>query len=691
MRRSAGLALAVLVSAVLQPATSAAEPRRSSADSRDRAVLADLDADGLSDGLELRLRTLSPDERVSVVVTFDGPGGVAAARAAVGDFAVTRRFELVRGFAATMTRAQIVELARLPGVFRVEQNVQVHAFMDSADADFGTEAARADFGVTGAGVEVCVVDTGVDPSHEQLDGKSPIAFFDAVNGLASAHDDHGHGTHVAAIAVGDSTGGPNAATYGGVAPGASLSAAKVLSAAGTGTEAQVMAGIDWCAARSSVRVISMSLGTSTPSDGQDGISQSANAAVAAGKVVVVAAGNSGDDPTTVGSPGAAAGAITVGAVAEWSAQPAASNHSDGIYLAPFSSRGPTLDGRTKPDVTSPGVSITSADAGTAAGYVTFSGTSMATPFVSGAVALALQAAPGWTPADVRGALEGTAADRGAPGKDVDYGAGLIDGHAFVAAAAGATGGTDFPTWASVPGSVADHGLWSHPFSVAAGDLGVPIAATVIVDGALVCVFEFFGFCLDYDWGPDLETRLLDPGGVQLDLSTCPLGDECGNGRQETVHAMPTVAGTYTLEVWPTEDAPHNGRGGTFRVDLSTGPVGGAPPPPPPPPQVVHVGDLDGVGTVSGSRWNATVTISAHDAAHAPLAGVTVSGSWGRATGSCVTSAAGTCSVTRRFSNRLASATFTVTSLSLAGHTYDPGANHDPDGSSNGTAITVSRP
>jgi serine protease AprX len=693
VRKATLIAVVVIASALLQPAASATPRSRASGEPSVERTLADVDADGLSDSLEARLRNVAADERLSVVVTFDGADGVAYAEAAVGAFDVTRRFELVRGFAATMTKAQATALAHIPGVFRVEQNIQVHAFMDSADADFGTEAARADFGVSGAGVEVCVVDTGVDPNHEQLDGKLPIAFFDAVGGQPSPYDDNGHGTHVAAIATGDSTGGPNAATFGGVAPGAPLSAAKVLNSAGSGTLAQVMSGIDWCAARESVRVISMSLGTAAPSDGQDGVSQAVNAAVAAGKVVVVAAGNAGDVPMTIGSPAAAAGAITVGAVAEWSAPPGASNHSDGVYLAPFSSRGPTLDGRTKPDIASPGVSVMSADNGTTAGYVTGSGTSMATPFVSGAVALALEASPGWTPADVRTALEGTAADRGLPGKDNDYGAGLIDGHAFVAAAAGTTGGTSFPAWSSVSGSVADHGLWIHAFTVGAGDLAVPIAATILVEGAPVCVLGFGSFCLDYDWGPDLEARLIDPTGVALDLSTCPVGDECGNGRQETVHAMPTVAGSYRLEVFPTEDAPHNGRGGSFRVDLSAGPVGDAPPPPPPPVPIVHVGDLDGVGTALGiNRWTATVTITVHDQTHSPRAGVTVSGTWGgKGAGvSCVTDAVGQCSLSRQQGKNL-SVTFSVTSLSLLGSSYDAGSNHDPDGDATGTSVTVTRP
>jgi serine protease AprX len=695
VRRSLGLVLFVLVSTLIPTASSAAPDPE--ADEREvEALLADLDADGLSDAFEANLRELTAGTRVPVVVTFDGPGSAASAREVVGPFNITRRFDLVRGFAATVTKAQALELARQPGVFRVEQDVRVRAFMDSADADFGTERARADFGVSGAGVEVCVVDTGVDPNHEQLDGKAPIEWFDAIGGLPIAYDDHGHGTHVAAIAVGDSTGGPNASVYGGVAPGASLSAAKVLNSAGSGSLSQVMAGIEWCAARSSVRVISMSLGTATPSDGQDGMSQAVNEAAAAGKVVVVAAGNSGDEPSTVGAPGAAAGAITVGAVAEWSAPVGATNHSDGSFLAYFSSRGPTLDGRVKPDVTSPGVSITSAEALTTSGYVTFSGTSMATPFVSGTVALALEASPTWGPADVRNALEGTAEDRGIAGKDNDYGSGLIDGHAFVAAAAsGASSGTAFPTWSSISASVADHGVWNHSFSILADDLDVPIAATILIDGAPVCVAMFFGLCLDYDWGPDLEARLVDPNGVEMDLSTCPLGDECGNGRQETVHAMPTVAGTYTLQIFPTEDAPHDGRGGSFHVDLTTGPiVGSAPPPPPPPPPVeIHVGDLDANRARSGSsRWQATVTIRVHDTAHAPVAGGTVIGSWnGGSSVTCVTDSSGACSVAKRFSNRVTSATFAVTGLSASGKTYMAAANHDPDGDSTGTSIVVLKP
>jgi len=699
-RRSALGILAVAAIVLASFGTPAA-----AAPSRPPAQLADRDHNHLSDDLQAELRGAATGARFPVLVTFSGPGGVGSAHDAVGAFRVTDRFDLIRGFAAVMTADQARALAAMPGVRRVEPDFRVQATMDAADRDFGTEAARQDFNVTGQGVEVCIVDTGVDPAHEQLDsktslGSSSIDFFDAVNARTTPYDDHGHGTHVASIAVGDGTGGPQAATFGGVAPGASLSAAKVLNSLGSGTASQVIAGIDWCADRPNVSVISMSLGSSEASDGQDAISLSVNRAVVEkGKVVVVAAGNSGDGPSTVGSPGAAAQAITVGAVAEWSAPSGAPNHSDGVYLPYFSSRGPTLDGRVKPDVSAPGVTITAAKAGTVAGYVTFSGTSMATPFVSGTVALGLQGHPTWTPDEVRSAIEGTAQDRGPAGKDNDWGAGLLDGYGFVARAEGTTGQTAFPANTRIQGTVADHGTWSRDFTVGSGDLGVPIGATIIIDGAPECVLGVGGFCFEFNWGPDLDAELLDPNGAVIASSTCAAGAECGIGRQETLHAMPTAPGTYTIRVSPFEGDPFFGRGGSFGIDLSSGPVGGAPPPPPSPPPppppatTVHVADLDGRGqrTFFG-RWTATVTITAHDGDHVGLGGVVVSANWqGGASATCTTGASGACSVSRQFQNSRTGVSFTVNNLSKVGYTYQPSANHDPDGDSNGTTISVNKP
>ncbi len=114
---------------------------------------------------------------------------------------------------------------------------------------------------------------------------------------------------------------------------------------------------------------------------------------------------------------------------------------------------------------------------------------------------------------------------------------------------------------------------------------------------------------------------------------------------------------------------------------------------------MHVGDLDGTsGTIGGGRWRATVTVIVHNFQHNPVSGATVTGTWsagdtnGR-TLTCVTDTLGRCTVT---SGRLsltsnADVTFTVTSVTHATRTYYSGANHDPDGDSTGTSITVPRP
>ena len=649
------------------------------------APLMDRDRDRVSDGLQATIRAARSGELFRVIVTYSGAGNAAAARQAVGFFVLHHEFKIIKGFAATLTTGQIRALAQQPGVFRIEEDFPVSTKLDAARPDFGTDAARTSFGVSGAGIKGCIVDTGVDPNHEQLNSL-PIPFFDAINGGTLAYDDHGHGTHVASIAFGDGTGGSGADKYRGVAPGVAIHAAKVLDQDGSGLESQVIAGIDWCVAQGA-HIISMSLGSAAPSDGSDALSQAANAAVANGSVVVAAAGNSGDDVGTVGSPGAAAQVITVAACAEWSAPAGSPNHSDGIYLAPFSSRGPTLDNRIKPDICAPGHSITAAKAGTVSGYVGYSGTSMATPFVAGTIALALQARA-MTPAEVRQNLESTAQDRGPAGKDNDWGAGLIDGYAFVASAKGVSGyqPTAFPAYQRVSASVANHGLWSYAFPIAQADLGVPIGAAITINGQAKCTLELFGLCFSAQWDPDLEARLIDPNGLLLAESTCLADDDCGvMGRQETLHAMPTVAGNYTIQVYPAEDSGNLGKGGSFFLDLSTGPlasVGSNPNP------IVHVGGLAPSSTGSKTGWRATVTITLHDANHLPLqSGATVSGAWSggySGNSSCITGVSGQCSVTSgTIPKRKTSATFTVTNVSGA-LTYQPGTNDS-------TSITVLKP
>ena len=538
--------------------------------------LSDFDGDGLSDNLQKKLEGARPGDKFKVVVTFTGPADVAAVRSAAGPFDLRRNFRLIKGFAATMTAAQARALAGRAGVFRVEEDYEVSIHLDAASRDFGPAGARTQYSLDGSGVGICVIDTGGDPGHVQLDNGKIVAFHDFLNGLTTAYDDNGHGTHVSSIAAGDGVGGPDAAKFAGVAPGAAIYSAKVLNSTGSGDESDAIAAIDWCVLQAGVRIISMSLSSSIPSDGSDAMSLAVNAAVDAGFAVVVAAGNAGAEPGSVGPPGVALKAITVGAVAEWSALAAEPWHSDGVYLAPFSGRGPTLDLRIKPDITAPGVSIFAAEAGTTNGYVSFSGTSMATPFTSGTLALALQGEPTLTPALLRTVLEATAQDRGAPGKDNDWGAGILDGYLLVSHALGAYGAVplEFPTHIRVPGTVIDLVTWSYSFPVAADDLDVPIGATITIDVQKVCLVPLIlDICLLEVWAPDLDGRLLDPNGVEIASSGCPVVGGCGLiGRQETLAAMPTVAGDYTIEMIPFEILPSLPPGGSFVIDLSTGPL-----------------------------------------------------------------------------------------------------------------------
>jgi hypothetical protein len=145
--------------------------------------------------------------------------------------------------------------------------------------------------------------------------------------------------------------------------------------------------------------------------------------------------------------------------------------------------------------------------------------------------------------------------------------------------------------------------------------------------------------------------------------------------------------------------PDGDSNGTVIVVFQAGPPPPTPTPGPTPTPapgvVVHVGDLDGSGVIDGNRWSATVLITVHDANENPIAGAVVNGSWSNGTngnGSCVTNASGQCSITRtNIRNNVSNVTFTVTTVTSAGNTYNAAANHDPDGDSNGTVIVVAQP
>ena len=321
-------------------------------------------------------------------------------------------FRLLPFAALQATPEVIARLEADPRVLRIFQDLPVRALLDTSIPQIGVPRLWAE-GLTGEGIKIGIVDSGVDASHPDLQGR--IADVTDLTG-EGLEDKHGHGTHVSSVAAG--SGAASAGRYRGAAPEATLYSAKVLRANGEGMMSDVMAGIEWAVAQR-VQVISLSLGGTGPCDGTDALCETCDAAVDAGVVLCVAAGNDGPDPYSVGSPGCARKVITIGAV------------NDQDRIPDFSARGPTADGRAKPDLLLPGVDIVAARAsGTSMGtvmdqyYTSVTGTSMATPLAAGVCALLLQAEPQLQPADVKARLMGAAIGLGADQNT--QGAGRVD-------------------------------------------------------------------------------------------------------------------------------------------------------------------------------------------------------------------------------------------------------------------------
>ncbi|MER5513016.1 S8 family peptidase [Streptomyces sp. NPDC002766] len=224
----------------------------------------------------------------------------------------------------------------------------------------------------GAGVTVYVIDTGIRITHKDFGGRASYG-WDFVGNDRTASDGNGHGTHVAGTIAGT--------TYG-VAKKAKLVAVRVLDNSGTGTTSQVIAGIDWVTRHAGKpAVANLSLGTAHNAQLDAAVRNS----IASGVTYAVAAGNDGL-PADLYSPADVREAITVGATDRADARAGFSDYGSAV------------------DLFAPGVSITSAWGTSDTAKATFSGTSMATPHVTGAAALYLAGHPKATPAQVARAL-----------------------------------------------------------------------------------------------------------------------------------------------------------------------------------------------------------------------------------------------------------------------------------------------
>lgn len=364
-------------------------------------------------------------EQIPVIVKFHSGHSKSAFHSHTAQLtaqSMRKDYSLIPAIAMSVRPDEIAELAEMEEVAEVWYDEPVHSVLNSSTASINVPPVWDELGIKGEGVSICILDTGIDAAHPDFAGR--IQALEDFTGTGTPVDDYGHGTHIASIAVG--SGAASDGVYKGVAPNASLLVAKVLDNQGNGRMSDVMGGIEW-AVDKNADILVLSLSTEDSSDGTDALCTMVNAVVDRGKIVVVAAGNGGPTPYTIGSPGAADRAITVGATID-----------DG-EIAEYSGRGPTADGRTKPEVVAPGSNVTAALAsstlfGTPVNelYTSVTGSSMAAPHVAGICALIWSANLALLPDDVKWLLMDTAVDLGKPPND--QGTGRVDAFDAVKAA-----------------------------------------------------------------------------------------------------------------------------------------------------------------------------------------------------------------------------------------------------------------
>lgn len=410
---------------------------------------------------------LRSKERVSIFVELT-PQLDAARRPSIRAFAAQRGATIAHEYAILphvinirdIARADADRLRMLPGVRSVTDDFPVSISLNDAVAQIrGTQSqiTQAGYAATGAGVRVCVVDTGIDSNSVMYATRIDVAAgHDFFNNDTNPEDDNGHGSHVAGVLLG----GPDAAadigcgtsdSFAGVAPEATLIGVKALNFNGAGLASHLIAAINHCASPTlpggPAHVINISAGGGqfTGTCDTNIVTQAANNAVAAGLVVVAAAGNS-NLANSLSAPACGSQVISVGATYD-RAYPNCQFPAQNFFsfcVTPTSGGGclqtcvdnfPAADQRccfsnrsAILDVTAPGCSIFSDDftSPDGTGLKGFCGTSQATPHVAGLATLLHGFNPYLTPLEIRTIIRAGAIDLGAAGYDSSFGHGRID-------------------------------------------------------------------------------------------------------------------------------------------------------------------------------------------------------------------------------------------------------------------------
>lgn len=513
------------------------------------------------------------DGLIPVIILFSNFDAMKseAVKSALLGAKINYEYNIIPAIAAHVSETQILKLAELGQVNQIGFDDYASITLDTARKWFEVDKSVRDFHLTGHRGHsreftkrdnvIAIIDTGIDINHVDLGSGKVIGWHDEINPSSTTpYDDNGHGTHVASIAAGL---GRAIWDYRGVAFGAALVGVKALDATGHGSYSQIIGGIQWCVNNKNtygIRVINMSLGGSS----DVALRAAVTVAVNNGIVVVCAAGNDGPGLNTIGSPGDTQVAITVG------------NMSDvgqgGYFLVPSSSRGPVDTSRIKPDVCAPGYYITAAKAGTTNQYIAMTGTSMASPFVAGLVALMLDANKALTPSQIKTILIETADTWGNIKPNNDYGFGKLQAFEALRCVCKLPGsrcahpcGGDFmdnpldkcdslyyhpgyikpcknpfqPEHFSVSGTISQP-YYSDWYEVYVTKLGYPLAITLLTTT------------------PNTNVNL-----YVYNASYGYIGGSTSTSRQDTLSFVPTAYGKYLIRVYRA-----SGTTASYQLDLS---------------------------------------------------------------------------------------------------------------------------
>jgi subtilisin family serine protease len=589
----------------------------------------------------------------------------------------------LNGFSAFVPAARLAQLQADSRVLLVEPDLTVYAFAQTIPTGIrriaadGSATAKIDGIDERVDVDIAILDTGVDLDHPDLNVHRST---DCANGVfnvtcndGAGDDGHGHGSHVAGT-VGALD---NDIGVVGVAPGARIWSVRVLNNNGSGRLSWIIAGIDWVTAHAGdIEVANMSLG------GQ-GLSSALRTAiqnsVAVGVVYVVAAGNSAAD--VYGSdldfgtsddyfPASYPEVAAISALADSDGQAGGTGSSTSYgpddTLASFSNfsnnaviGNPVNSPGAAIDLAAPGVSILSTYKG--GGYATFSGTSMASPHVAGAVGLYV----------ATNARANSASDV------YDIRQDLINLWYQPQSAWGPLNTNDpdsnkedliyVPGDGTPPNTAPTASIFAPADGLTVnGDVTVQISASDNEDA---------DDALTVEWNLDGGSWQVANYNAGTGYYEAPWDTTAATDGGHTINARVTDSGGATSATASSSVTVNNGGGGGGGGDD---------------PATTHIGDLDASSVNNGSTWTAQVTITVHNGA-----GATVHGSWSNgASGlaSCAVNGSGQCMVSAGgIPKRTGTVTFSITDIIGGSTDYDASDNHDPDGDSNGTSITVSKP